>query len=191
MTPRLEDKTPRLFMLHDVLSAEECEHYVDLAETQGFRAAPITTALGPVMMPTVRNNTRVMIDSIPEAQSLWERVREHIPARWSELPAHEAVGLNERLRFYRYDPGQRFNVHRDGHFQRQNGERSFLTVLFFLNEGFKGGETRVIEPSDAATITPRKGSVLFFEHSLLHEGATLIEGRKYVLRSDLMYRAVM
>lgn len=31
------------------------------------------------------------------------------------------------------------------------------------------------------------GSVLIFEHPILHEGSELIFGRKYVIRTDVMY----
>jgi hypothetical protein len=31
---------------------------------------------------------------------------------------------------------------------------------------------------------------LIFEHQILHEGAAVISGRKYVLRSDVMYGRV-
>jgi hypothetical protein len=31
---------------------------------------------------------------------------------------------------------------------------------------------------------------LIFEHQLLHEGAAVTQGRKYVLRSDVMYNPV-
>jgi hypothetical protein len=30
--------------------------------------------------------------------------------------------------------------------------------------------------------------VLVFEHQLLHEGSELIKGRKYTVRTDVMYR---
>ena len=51
-----------LFVIHDFLSPEECEHYVALAEAAGFGDAPITSLGGPVMRKDIRNNDRVMID---------------------------------------------------------------------------------------------------------------------------------
>jgi hypothetical protein len=35
---------------------------------------------------------------------------------------------------------------------------------------------------------PRTGMVLVFEHELLHEGSELRKGRKYTVRTDVMYR---
>ena len=49
--------------------------------------------------------------------------------------------MNERLRFYRYDIGQQFDWHYDGYFERDNGERSYLTLMVYLNDGlFPVGE---------------------------------------------------
>jgi hypothetical protein len=33
----------------------------------------------------------------------------------------------------------------------------------------------------------RRGSLLLFEHAMLHEGCAVTAGTKYVLRSDAMY----
>lgn len=185
-----------VFVLHEVLTHPECEEYIERAEAEEFDEAPITTAAGPVRISDVRNNDRVMIDDVEWAAELWERVRDHVPPAWAQIdmdpgtdiPPLKACGLNERLRFYRYDPGQTFKVHRDGYYEREDGERSFLTVLFFLNDDFEGGETNIIEPRSAASVRPKTGSALFFLHRLLHEGALVTRGRKYILRSDLMYR---
>ncbi len=37
-------------------------------------------------------------------------------------------------------------------------------------------------------VKPECGKALVFFHRQLHEGAAVIRGRKYVLRSDIMYR---
>jgi len=35
---------------------------------------------------------------------------------------------------------------------------------------------------------PHTGMVLVFEHDILHEGSKLVEGRKYTVRTDVVYR---
>jgi hypothetical protein len=104
-----------------------------------------------------------------------------------------AVGVNERLRFYRYDVGEQFEWHYDGCFERENGERSFLTYMIYLNEGFEGGETHFGGlPAAPALVSgrviPRTGRALVFSHPILHKGEPVVRGRKYVLRTDVMYR---
>ncbi len=59
-----------------------------------------------------------------------------------------------------------------------------MTFMIYLNEDMKGGETKFIE----CDIKPETGKALIFIHELLHEGAPVLEGVKYVLRTDVMYR---
>ena len=94
--------------------------------------------------------------------------------------------VNERFRFYKYEPGQRFKLHHDGCFARSDDEASFLTFMIYLNEPEDGGETSF--PELDLLVPAKTGHALFFQHSLLHEGTELKAGLKYVLRSDLMYR---
>jgi len=182
------------FLLHDLADATQCRQWIASAERAGFASAPVTTDVGPVHMPGMRNNTRVMIDDPDAAGELWARLGPRLPERWRSArwrrDDYVPCGLNERLRFYRYTPGQRFATHRDGAYVRSPEERSLLTVLLFLSDDFVGGETRILEPRQACDVTPKAGSALCFAHRLLHEGATLREGCKYILRTDVMYRNV-
>src|SRR5262249_47622310 len=123
-------------------------------------------------------------DDTELAAWLFERARPLLPAEWY---GWELAGLNERLRFYRYDPGQRFAPHYDGYYERPDGERSHLTFMVYLNEDFEGGTTRFKQYGEPLTVRPRTGLALVFYHHQLHEGAAVERGRKYVLRTDVMY----
>lgn len=171
-----------IWTVPELLTPEECRECIAWTEREGYVAAPITTADGFAMRPDIRNNTRVILDDAGRADDLWRRLRDQIP-QVLHYRGRQAIGLNERFRCYRYDPGERFKAHRDGFFRRENGDKSLLTFMIYLNEGFEGGETVFEE----ATVTPRLGMALIFEHQLVHEGATVTRGRKYVLRSDIMY----
>ena len=89
-----------------------------------------------------------------------------------------------RVDFYRYDVGQQFDWHYDGCYERPNGERSWLTFMIYLNGDFDGGQTAF----ENAAVEPDTGMALFFVHQVLHKGQPVTNGRKYVLRSDVMYR---
>lgn len=179
-----------IFTIANILSPAECAEYITFSENMGYASAPITTHRGFELRPDIRNNQRVILDDPERADALWQRVSKYIPSTIGEW---QAVGLNERFRFYRYDPGQRFALHHDGSYQRPNGEVSILTFMIYLNEGFAGGETRFYLPNyynlqeREVSVVPETGMVLCFVHELLHEGAPVIRGRKYVLRSDVMY----
>ena len=169
-----------IFTVSELCGPDECEDAIRLSESLGFDVAPIQTFLGPALDKEVRSNSRVILDDPDRAQRLWERARLYVPEK---LAGHRALGVNERFRFYRYDPGQTFRWHRDGYFQRPDGQRSRLTFMVYLNDDFTGGETRF----ERTVIPPRKGMALFFVHQLLHEGAAVRSGRKYVMRTDVMY----
>lgn len=173
--------TDQIFTVDEFFSPEECEHHIALAEQAGFADAPINSALGVQIRKDVRNNTRVMVTDVELANHLFGRIRDYIPL---SLDGWTACGLNERFRYYRYEVGQQFDWHYDGRFERENGERSKLTFMIYLNEGFEGGETAFKQFS----IQPQTGRALVFAHQLFHKGEEVTAGIKYVLRTDVMYR---
>ncbi len=183
---RLQENS--LFVIHDFLDSEECRRAIGVSEGLGYVDAPITTSDGFVMRKDIRNNTRVMVDDPELAERLFERARPFLPGR---LGPWHLLGLNERFRYYRYDLGQTFRPHYDGSFERRPGEESHLTFMIYLNDGFQGGTTEFYHADGAprASVRPREGMALVFHHAQLHEGAPVLRGRKYVLRSDVMYRA--
>jgi prolyl 4-hydroxylase len=172
-----------VFTVADVLSSDECTELVALAERHGFEIATINTRHGAEVDRDVRNNERVILDDQALANRLWVRISSVVP---SFLAGRQARGVNERFRFYRYVPRQRFSWHTDGAFERENGERSLLTFMVYLNDGYEGGATEFV----SARVVGQTGMGLFFEHQLSHQGAEVIEGIKYVLRSDVMYGPV-
>jgi predicted 2-oxoglutarate/Fe(II)-dependent dioxygenase YbiX len=175
-----------LFWIRDqLLSPAECQALIARAEAIGFAEAPITTSRGPVMRRDIRNNERVMVDDPTLAGSLYQRALPFLPPRMMGM---ELCGANERLRYYRYHPGQRFAPHMDGAFIRTNGEESFLTFMIYLNEGFTGGSTLFLDHE--TRVLPVTGRALFFQHMLLHEGCEVETGVKYVLRTDVMFRPI-
>lgn len=174
---------PLAWTVPDVLSADECGDLIERIEAAGPEPAPVSMLRGPVMRPEIRNNHRAILEDVGLAAELFARVRQHVPASMSGM---QVVGANERLRCYRYDPGERFAPHYDGAFVRSPDEYSLLTFMIYLNDGFEGGETDFPTLRDA--VVPRTGTALLFQHRVLHEGCVVVRGRKYALRSDIMYR---
>jgi hypothetical protein len=173
-----------IFVIRGFLTPDECLAFIARAEQAGFEDAPITTSQGFVMRKDVRDNARVMIDDLDLAAAWWERARPHLVLEWF---GWRLVGFNERFRYYRYDIDQRFALHKDGYFQRDNGERSQFTFMVYLNDDFTGGTTNFVRGQQVLRVHPEAGMALVFFHRQLHEGAPVLSGRKYVLRTDVMY----
>lgn len=111
-------------------------------------------------------------------------MREHVPP---ELDGCRAVGLLDWLRMYRYDPGQAFRWHRDGRERTERGVTR-LSLLVYLNADCAGGETVFSVPgAPEVWVTPETGMALVFLHERRHAGEPVRSGRKYLLRTDVVY----
>ncbi|KAL7539874.1 hypothetical protein ACHAXR_009684 [Thalassiosira sp. AJA248-18] len=194
-------------MLHNVLTPEECSELIDQAEESGFEDASIYDRRTNRVH---RNCVRYITEDLDLADTWFERIVDALKdtmyetkltnAPWVKTPENRnsgkvlcAVGLNERLRLLRYSKDQFFHSHNDASFVRgqdqgeRAGEKSCVSVHVYLNQKFKGGSTRFWGGGRHLDVKPRSGSVLIFEHNLLHEGRGVTHGKKYIVRTDVMY----
>ena len=171
-----------VWTLDDVLSPADCAAYARRTREAEGEVAPIVGHHGPEIDLAVRNNTRTMWDDEDEANALLARVAHGVPRRLSE---RELVGANPRLRLYRYRPGERHGAHWDSVVELGDVV-SLLTLVFYLNDDFTGGETDF--PELGMKIAPRAGRALLFQHRILHEASVVVSGEKLVLRTDILYR---
>jgi len=220
------------------LTDEECDRLIELTEQVRYGDAPVTVGQNSYVMATdIRNNERVIWDDEETAKLLWERVKRFVPENHTDLhnvarsarnnqekgedEPMKACGVNERFRFYKYTSGQYFKPHYDGCFARKTvydeqlnanvQERSYLTLMFYLSDVQRGGETffyhdswsRRMRNNDTQdengescrfAVKPKKGTALLFVHSQLHAGADMpmdSTETKYVMRSDVMFRRIV
>lgn len=173
-------------VVHNLFSYKECDALIALSEKLGYSPSIIKGNFEGSYGYVVRNGmnkSRAAIENKALANALWKRIKENTPKDFDD---HIAVGLNERLRFYLYEVGQHFGAHTDGYFQRENGERSFLTLMIYLNDDFTGGETLFLKREKI--IAPKRGTALLFTHHQWHAGLKVNSGCKYILRTDVMFR---
>lgn len=171
-----------VFVVRDFLTTAECDAFIAASEGEGYEDAPV----GEVVLKVYRNNTRLMADDPALAAELFGRIRPFLPAA---IEGRQPRGLNERFRYYRYDPAQYFAPHYDGVFRRDESEASALTLMIYLNDDFQGGSTDFYheDRSRRLSVTPERGMALVFRHEIFHAGCPVRAGRKYVLRTDVMY----
>jgi hypothetical protein len=214
----------RCLLLRNVITKEECEyliqHMSEDMETVRYRQ-------------DYRSNDRCIFESPELASILWSRVEpvarelsicvgadgasqhllkqeagscpEELQVGYGSVGVWHPTGLNECLRFCRYNAGGFFRAHCDASFRRSRDEKSLFTCMFYLNGDLDGGATRFLrvdtplnpdnqykvaeEHQVLASIPPEAGScLLFLQPGLLHEGEDLRSGTKYILRSDVMFR---
>ncbi|CAM4742892.1 unnamed protein product [Rotaria magnacalcarata] len=108
--PNSEDSGKLAFILLNVFTEEECSEWIKLTEERCYKPALVNVGVREVSMPDVRNNDRCIIDDVDMAKKLFNRIKSYLPDKWN---SYQLSGLNERLRFLRYDPGQVFKGHMD------------------------------------------------------------------------------
>lgn len=173
------------FTLDGLFTDEECAALVAMAEAKGFYEAPVNVEDDKFrVIPEVRSNFQTLVDDAAIARLLWDRVAEYFPAQ----RGGERAGLNERMRFLRYDAGQKFEAHKDG----PCADGSRFTFQLYLTDGFREGTTRFLSDDGCSglDVVPRAGRVLAFEHGVMHRGSPPVGGRKYVLRTEAVYARV-
>lgn len=183
---------PLLWTVPGFFSAPECADVLAGAEGAEWLAATVNRAHGRAVDEGLRNNTLALVRDASLADTVFERVRPHVPPRMTaEIGGRERVemepcGVFTPLRIYRYQIGQRFGLHEDQSYFGPCGEVSLLTLLVYLNDGFRGGETEF--PEQGKTVVPQTGAALLFQHRVLHAGNPVVSGLKYVLRTDVLFR---
>lgn len=201
------------FHLRSVFSSEECQYLIDFTERLGYHQDAAISLSRDVR----HNQNLVWIADDNSCDLIWRRIAPALDQRLLGFPDLRAFTLNGRFRFYRYDEGDFFKLHGDGNWTGSrlrdgklindafDGGYSQMTVLVALNSDFEGGATRFrvnaddpFEPvqrhnrvNDVDVYTPA-GDILCFPHGMhplhwMHSGEPIISGKKYILRTDMLF----
>jgi len=181
------------WLLHNVLTPEECQAYIDASEAIGFQ-----DSAEYCYQYRSRRNDRLMSDDEEMADFLFQRTVEHIPGTLViSGGTWKASGFNQRMRTCKYTQGHYFGKHIDGRFPQTRSHQSWLTFMIYLNDdsAFEGGNTIFYDSAGSKathSIAPKAGLALVFiqgsEGNMLHCGEGITSGTKYILRTDIMFR---
>ncbi|KAJ9466626.1 hypothetical protein DIPPA_70216 [Diplonema papillatum] len=191
----LEELVPEspglIILVRDFLDGSECDSMISAIEKVGLNASN-KADLNPKKGEAFLDRFNLTFTDPDLCDLLWQRLKPLLPP----FQGREAVGLFRKLRYYRYNKGQRFTEHVDV-CERSPGQQSEYTLLIYLNsEGecdLSGGETIFYstKKKELCSVSPLKGAVLLHAHGrrcLMHEGALVKKGFKYVFRTDVMYQ---
>ena len=139
-----------------------------------------------------KGRSRTIFDSRFLANTLFDRATTYLH-KFSQITDEfgdiwHIKSLNDRFRFVKYESGQAFNKHVDGNYQPNIFTRSFCTFMMYLNTVpiEAGGTTTYMK--HGLTLQPLEGCLCIFEvEDVEHEGTELLNGKKYILRTDVMY----
>lgn len=198
-----------IFIANSLLSVEECDSLICAAEKEGFGTTPYPK--------DYRGNLRLLAKDEELTKALFARLQGFLPKFLEEGgQRYELVSLNPLLRLAKYYPPSCFKAHVDAYYDNALSEKSMYTVNIYLNGGeFQGGTTRFYldddmdDPSQKKSsfnfnflsvfhrtrrteVVPLAGRALIFRQppakSYLHDGDNVVNGIKYLMRTDVMYR---
>lgn len=191
--------------MYNIFTKDECQRIINTSEKIGFDKL---TGYDP----RYRNNVRMVIDSTIIINEFEKRVKNYldkvvkidkdsdtiIKTKMSEgeWKFHK---LNPHLRICRYNDKGRFGKHYDlGYHPDPLSIRTIKTCMIYLNDEFKDGCTRFykgeldVEKSHEMfyKLKPKTGMCIIFNQHIVHDGEIVKDGLKYIMRTDVFYKAI-
>ncbi|CAN5629711.1 hypothetical protein BH10PSE5_BH10PSE5_11980 [soil metagenome] len=188
VTRVVENESPRILSIPDLLPAWICSYAMSLAEPALGRGLVLTDD-GTEQVQGERSN-RVMHFGLVDSDVILELVNLRI-SQAAEMPPENAEGLG----VLHYAPGERYRPHMDYIPDTPENARQLAvmgqrvrTLLVYLNDGFEGGAT--LFPRLEAAFRPPPGGALIFDSvtedgemdgRTLHEGSPTTSGDKWII----------
>ena len=198
---------PVAFHLHNIMSDDECDQFLEIARPRVQRSTVIDSVTGESKVDPIRTSEQTFLHrgKYPIVTKIEERL-----ARITHLPAYHG----EDMQILKYGLGQKYDAHHDvGELDSKSGAQlaaegghRVMTVLLYLSDVEEGGETAFpdsewIDPSMAETrgpwsdcaedhvaVKPKKGDGLLFysvtpdykiDPKSMHTGCPVIRGTKW------------
>lgn len=187
-------ESPRLVLLGNLLSPEECGALIALARPRVARSLTVHTATGGEELHHDRTSNGMFFDR--GENPLIQRIEARIACL-----LHWPVENGEGLQVLHYRPGTEYKPHYD-YFDPdepgtptilQRGGQRLATLVMYLSEPARGGGTTF--PDAGLEVAPVRGNAVFFNYDrphpstrTLHGGAPVIEGEKWVATKWLRER---
>lgn len=127
---------------------------------------------------------------------------------WSPFQQWRAIGLSPLFRVMKYNEEDVLYPHYDDSFYKSDTQRSLKSVVISVKMAEEGGSTRFIkdeqltlplndrdfsdknsepEQNDIMYSFNEEGSILVFNHRVLHDGEKIKKGEKIIIRTDILY----
>jgi prolyl 4-hydroxylase len=166
------EATPGLFLIH-VCDAEECAAFIARAKHASWIGATINTERS--IDRSVRDAD--VLDEDADADLIAD-IRELLAEATAELASDLAPGsVLAEVQLVRYQPGGHYLDHRDT--PAIGATPRALSLVWYLNDGFTGGETRFVSPD--ITVSPVSGVAIAFSPVVMHRAEPVTAGTKYAV----------
>jgi hypothetical protein len=205
-----------VFVARNFMDPKECQAWIQHAEDRlGFEPLcnPQTRGYAQRECGRISQTDWDMSDKLYQRMKpiVEEMVQQQLVTITHKDATYAPRTCNGNLRLYRYNKHMSFGKHFDGSakISRYQGGQTEMTVLIYLSS-CQGGATRFYLPSnnnntkkkkkknnsnennddDGISFVPEAGAILLHIHGdrcLEHEADPVMDGVKYVLRTDIVY----
>ncbi|MFQ6229382.1 2OG-Fe(II) oxygenase [Nocardia sp. NPDC002869] len=180
---------PQIVLFDNVLSADECDHIIDMSASRLQRSATIDPATGLFEEAETRTSESLTL-GISE-----NPVIDKVERRISAL-INCPVENGEGLQVVRYRTGGQYMRHFDFYSPTDPGSIAHVsgggqrtaTLIIYLNDVEDGGETFFPDPD--ISFSPRKGQAVYFRYfnkrgqldpATIHAGLPVLAGDKWIM----------
>ena len=179
-------KEPRIVVFGNLLSDEECDALIALAQPRMARSRTVETKTGGEEINVDRTSDGMFFQR--GETPLIERIEQRI-AQLLRWPLENGEGLQ----ILRYGPGTEYKPHYDYFDPREPGTPTILkrggqrvgTLVMYLGEPERGGGT--VFPDVRLEVAPKRGNAVFFSYErphpstrTLHGGSPVLAGEKWI-----------
>ncbi|KAK7390701.1 hypothetical protein VNO78_18715 [Psophocarpus tetragonolobus] len=195
--PEVLSWSPRIILLHNFLSVEECDYLRAVALPHLRISTVVDTKTGKGIKSDVRTSSGMFLSPQERKYPMVQAIEKRISV-YSQIP----IENGELMQVLRYEKNQYYKPHHDyfsDTFNLKRGGQRIATVLMYLSDNIEGGETyfplagsgecscggKVVK---GLSVKPIKGNaVLFWSMGLdgqsdpnsVHGGCEVISGEKW------------
>ncbi|CAJ1977813.1 unnamed protein product [Sphenostylis stenocarpa] len=195
--PEVLSWSPRIILLHNFLSLEECDYLRAIALPRLQISTVVDTKTGKGIKSDVRTSSGMFLNPQERKYPMVQAIEKRISV-YSQIP----IENGELMQVLRYEKNQYYKPHHDyfsDTFNLKRGGQRIATMLMYLSDNVEGGETYfpMVGSGECScggklvqglSVKPTKGNaVLFWSMGLdgqsdpksVHGGCAVISGEKW------------
>ncbi|OCL11729.1 hypothetical protein AOQ84DRAFT_361265 [Glonium stellatum] len=211
------DEVASIRQLNDLLSSPECGQIMQALKTCSWRGSDIHGKPIFSMEASI-GSLRTSVYDTSFAADMWQRLQPILPPVEVFNETHPLtdtqgsrvwypIGVSPLFRFMQYDGDKGLVPHYDAPYVESEYTSTLYSLVIYLNTNGSGG-TRFYSdrqrhlPFDQRNFAdqqlcaervlkeflPTTGQAIIFPHRLLHDSAPLLDGYKFIIRTDIIFR---
>lgn len=170
-----------------ILSDEECERAIALAQAQPFKQGTVNDA--EQVARKQRNSTITFLPQGEDSKWLYDRIAKEALRQNAEFWGFQLDGA-EQMQIAQYAPGQHYIAHVDIGMELPYSRRKLSVVIQLTDPSeYEGGDLEIQISGDDIAIAPRgRGEMVLFPSWVLHRVTPVTKGLRWSLANWVIGR---